>query len=195
MQAFVDVLAACPVYQRARLSPSDLEPEDAMIFRVEIISLHGALAPFDPYEWSIVADIGRCAVEAARAQRTIMALVQLATRAALTEVLGSILKDLRDAALAEVVSGYLAQQPKHVARVQRALASAGLTPSVVSASARLHHEASIAQLERIVDTANKRRHRLVQDLKQTRSNQGRGRSMPVRPPDAPADRAGGNDGR
>ena len=195
MQAFADVLEACPAYQRARLSAADLDPETASIFMAEIVAVYRSFKPLDPYEWSILADIGRAAAEASSAQRTVMALVSSARRAALTEVLRPILKDRANSGLDALVSGYMAGRPKDIARVEAALASAGLTASVASATARLHHEDSILQLERIIDAANKRKHRLVQELKQARSNQGGGRLKPVRPPEAPVDRREDSDGR
>jgi hypothetical protein len=187
-RAFTEVLDACPDCYRARLTPTERDPEDATIYMSEIVALYRTFAPLEPYEWSIVADIGRCAADSARDHRTVTALIQDARRKALTDVLRPILKDRSGPEIDATVDDYLAGRRKGVECVERALAGAGLIADVITARARLQHETSILLLERKIDNADKNKHRLLRDLKADRTTQGVGRSSRPRP-------AGGSDGR
>jgi hypothetical protein len=180
LTAFLQVVAECPPHLRARLTAVELDPRELTIFRSEIVALHQSLAPFAPFEWSIVADIGLCTAEAARAQRIVTALIQEQKRSVLTNLLKNILKGRSATDIDAIVEDYCAGGPKAVDLVDAALARAGLGPSVVTALSRKSHEVSILDLERTIDRMGNRRLRMLRELKADRPS--RGGTASARPP-------------
>lgn len=167
--AYTDLLSHCPLPSRQALQSLAFVPEDEMLFRSEFVALHETMKPFAAYDWNLARDIAFGTVEAARMRRTIADLTDDAMQTALREKLTELLPNAASHTIHATVVGYFKKDRSAIATVEQTLRDAGVGIGVIAARARCLHAASIDRMEKVLAAIEKRRDRMVREMKAERA--------------------------